>query len=66
MEKNENILEAKKMANKPSILNKIKHKANILFKIFPFVSNRPFILPYLIERDSSLNYALKNSLNNIK
>ena len=66
MEKNENILEAKKMANKPSILNKIKHKANILFKIFPFVSNRPFILPYLIERDSSLNYALKNSLNNMK
>ena len=66
MEKNENILEAKKIANKPLILYKIKHKANILFKIFPFVSNRPFILPYLIGRDSSLNYALKNSLNIMK
>ena len=61
MEKNENILEVEKILNKPSLLNKIKHKANILFNIFPFVSNRPFILAYLIERDSSLNYALKNS-----
>ena len=66
MKKKEKTLEFKKILNKPSLLNKIKHKANILFNIFPFVSNRPFILPYLIERDSLLNNALKNSLNNMK
>ena len=66
MEKNENTLELKKISNKPSLLNKIKHKANILFNIFPFVHERPFILPYLLERDSSLQNTLKNTLNHMR
>ena len=66
MEKNESTLELKKNSNKPSLLSKIKHKANILFNIFPFVHKRPFILPYLIEGDSSLQNTLKKTLNNMK
>ena len=57
MNKNEKILPLINISNKSSILNKIKHKPNLLFKIFPFVTNRPFILPYLIESDP----LLKNS-----
>jgi len=51
---------------KPLILNKIKHKPNMIFYIFPFVTERIFILPYLIESDSFLKNSFKKSLNNMR
>ena len=66
MNKNEKELPLINISNKSSILNKIKHKPNLLFKIFPFVTNRPFILPYLIESDPLLKNSLKKTLNNMK
>jgi len=43
-------------------LNKIKHKPLLLDQIFTFVSNRPYIFPYLIDSDSFLKKHLKNTI----
>ena len=51
--------------NKISILSKIKHKPLLLFEIFPFVANRPYILPYLIDNDYILKKSLKKSISKI-
>ena len=66
MNENEKRLELIKKQNKLSLLNKIKHKPNLLLKIFPFITNRPFILPYLLDLDPVLRNSLKNTLNNMK
>ena len=56
-------LELMKISNKPSILNKIRHKPNILFDIFPYITKRAFILPYIIKSDPFLLDSLQKTLN---
>ncbi len=34
-----------------SILNKISNKPLLIESIFPFLDNRPSILPYLLDKD---------------
>ena len=63
METNKKRLELMKISNKPSILNKIRHKPNILFDIFPYITKRTFILPYIIKSDPFLINSLKKTLN---
>ena len=53
------------LPKKNSILNKIKHLPIILFEIFPFTTDRPIILPNLIENDYLLRNRVKKSLNRI-
>ena len=52
--------------NKNLIFNKIKHKPLLLFRLFPYIIKRPFILIYLIEKDFALKNGLKKTINRIK
>jgi len=49
-----------------SILNKINHKPLLLNSIFPFVSQRPYILPCILDQDFLLKNKLKTSIGKIK
>ena len=49
-----------------SILNKIKHKPLIIQNIFPFLDNRPFILPCLLDKDINLSQELNKIYKSVK
>ena len=48
------------------ILNKINHKPILLINIFPFLDERPYIFPYLIDKDKLLKKGLKKSFVSLK
>ena len=48
------------------ILNKINHKPILLINIFPFLDERPYIFPYLIDKDKLLKEGLKKSFVSLK
>ena len=49
-----------------SILNKIKHKPTILKFIFPFSDERPFIFPYIVNKDQTLKKNLKSAFISLR
>ena len=49
-----------------SILNKIKHKPTLLKFIFPFSDERPFIFPYIVNKDQSLKKNLKSAFISLR
>jgi len=49
-----------------SILNKIKHKPTLLKFIFAFSDERPFIFPYIINKDQILKKQLKSAFISLR
>lgn len=49
-----------------SILNKVKHKPILLKIIFPFTDERPFIFPYIINKDQILKKQLKSVFGSLR
>lgn len=49
-----------------SILNKVKHKPTLLKIIFPFTDERPFIFPYIINKDQILKKQLKSAFGSLR
>lgn len=49
-----------------SIFNKIKHKPTLLKFIFTFSDERPFIFPYIINKDQILKRQLKGAFSSIR
>ena len=49
-----------------SILNKIKHKPTLLKFIFPFSDERPFIFPYIVNKDKLLKKQLKSNFSSLR
>ena len=52
--------------NQVTILNKIKNKHILIEKIFSFVTNRPMIFQYLLDKDPILKLSIKNSYKSLK
>ena len=49
-----------------SILNKIKHKPTLLKFIFQFSDERPFIFPYIVNKDQTLKKNLKSAFSSLR
>ena len=49
-----------------SILNKIKHKQNLIQSIFPYSYERPFIFPFIIIKDKNIKKDLGKAFNSLQ